>query len=518
MHARTTKDSVASPRASRHTWLGWSLLAMCLGLFACRVKEKFPPLGTTIASPVDIATSDDGKHFFVLNSDFDNTYDVGSVLVLDRDGHKLNAIEVPRMGRSLALLGNTLMVTVDYQKDPTDDNYPPHVMLFDVSDPEHPQKRQDWILDCSPINGVMHAPYIAVSCANGTLMVGNLTTDLSQSTLFKVRQFSATFRALYIDTKQNLLLGFPTDLGRPDHSDAELVDNMSYTTDRSPIGTAGANEVPDQMENSPRQQANLAQRQSFQFFVYDLAKEGQSRATTPPDCPVGTTTPGCIFPFRDGSDTVVQGEMRWIYFNLNNFDGAPDQSDHFNDPAFKFYRTNFYTAQPDPDNSAVFYLSHRGSPDRSRWANQIVRVTMKGDLHSKLGPGGTYTFPTTASTMSFERVYGFKGAEATKFVYPSDFRVRRVNGLKTIVVNNSRDLVNWVRSDSYFSLGAQIIDQPDWFAEQVGGLSPQDDIRSYNQVVLNVDGRGASCSYYGNSVVIFDVVPGVGLNIVNPVK
>ena len=519
MHARTTKGSKAKPGVSTRTCLGLSLIAMSLGLFACRTKEKFPVLGTTIASPVDIATSDDGKYFFVLNSDFDNTYNVGSLLIMDRNGNKLNAIEVPRMGRSLTLVGNTLMVTIDYQKEPLNNRYPPHVILFDVSDPEHPQRKKDWDLDCSPINGVMHTPFIAVSCTNGTLMVGNLPSDISQATLFKVRQYNARFRALYIDTKQNLLLGFPTDLGRVEHSDSELTDNMTYSIDRAPVGTAGSNEIPDQMENSPRQQANVAQRQNFQFFVYDLAKEGQARPATPPDCPVDTTTPGCIFPYREGTDPVTQGEMRWIYFNLSNFDAAPDRSEHFNDSSFKFYRTNFYAAQPDQEDSDVFYLSHRGSPERSKWANQIVRVTMKGDLHNKLGPDGlTYVNPTTASTMNFERVYGFKGAEATKYSYPSDFRIRRINGLKTALVNNSRDLVNWVRSDTYFSLGAQIIDQPDWFAEQVGGLSPKDDIRSYNQVALNADGRGASCSYYGNSVVIFDVVPGVGLNIVKPVK
>ena len=88
------------------------------------------------------------------------------------------------------------------------------------------------------------------------------------------------------------------------------------------------------------------------------------------------------------------------------------------------------------------------------------------------------------------------------------------------MVNNFRDLVNWVRSDadgSYW-IGASLIDSPSWYAQLPGQLSPTSDIRTYYQVAVNNSGRGASCSFYGNQIIFFDVVPGVGINIVNQVR
>jgi hypothetical protein len=62
------------------------------------------------------------------------------------------------------------------------------------------------------------------------------------------------------------------------------------------------------------------------------------------------------------------------------------------------------------------------------------------------------------------------------------------------------------------------VDDPNWYSQLSGQLSPASDIRTYYQVAVNEAGRGASCSFYGNQIIFFDVVPGVAINIINQVR
>jgi hypothetical protein len=72
-----------------------------------------------------------------------------------------------------------------------------------------------------------------------------------------------------------------------------------------------------------------------------------------------------------------------------------------------------------------------------------------GELHATYDETKkSYSFLTTAEEMQFERVYGFKGPQVSRYSYPGDFRVVMINNQKTVVVNNFRDLVNWVRNDA----------------------------------------------------------------------
>jgi hypothetical protein len=125
------------------------MLAMGIMAGACARKEQFPVLGTNLSSPVDIASSDNGKYFYALNADFDRKYNVGSILVMDDSGNKLRAIEVPRMGRSLNVVGNVMIATLDYEAD--SGNSITHVQLYDLTDPANPVLKRDINVDCSPI-------------------------------------------------------------------------------------------------------------------------------------------------------------------------------------------------------------------------------------------------------------------------------------------------------------------------------------------------------------------------------
>ena len=501
---------------SSNTLLSVLLTASIISLTACRQKENFPPLGTNLASPVDIANSEDGKYFYTLNADFDRKYNTGSILVMNDAGEKLRAIEVPRMGRSLNVVGTTMIATVDYGAEAG--NSKPHVFLFDLNDPANPALKADLTVECSPIASAMRKnyAYFSVTCSNGTLYVGKFGSDLSQSQLYKVRQFTRPFRALYLDSKRNLLLGFPDQPDKPNFGDIELVDVSAYNKIGIQTGSE-PNEIPDQFEQTRRAWADLGQRQSYQFFVYDIAAEEKNA----PNCSISATTPTCDFPFREYNDAVSQGELRWTYFRLKDYSGAPDESTYFNNPSYKYYRTNFYAARPDPEDADVFYLSQRGAPNSSPNANQILRVRINGELRPKLDTStNNYTFNPTSQEFSFDRVYGFKGPQSNKLSYPGDFRVVMIDNQKTVVVNNFRDLVNWVRSDATGSywIGASLVDDPSWYSQLSGQLSPANDIRTYYQVAVNEAGRGASCSFYGNQIIFFDVVPGVAINIINQVR
>ena len=54
--------------------------------FGCRRNETFPAIGDRIVSPIDTAVSDDGQHFFALNTDVERTYNSGSIVTIDTEG------------------------------------------------------------------------------------------------------------------------------------------------------------------------------------------------------------------------------------------------------------------------------------------------------------------------------------------------------------------------------------------------------------------------------------------------
>lgn len=491
-----------------------AVLLCAAAVAGCKTKEKFPTLGLGVASPIDVAVSEDGNYFYVLNADFDRTYDVGSILVLDKDGNKVRAVEVPRMGRSLTLAGTDLIVTFDFP----DEEQGASVAVFDLSDPANPVQRADLPIDCSPFNAVAEKgyPYFFIACTSGALWQGQLNEPREATTIKEIRYYGVARRAMILDTKRDLLLGFKTDADKQGTADREFPDEVTYDDKirevKDEAGAAIPNEVPDDYESSKRAQSNKSQRQLYQFFVYDIAKEKANA----PGCTV-TEEETCSFPYRSNSDPVVDSELRWLYYRLSNYDGAPDPSDYYAYATWKYYRTNFYEAKKDPTDPDVFYLSHRGNPDKSPFANQIVRVTITGDLHVE---DETLKAPKTGDVMTFDRVYGFKGAQATSYVFPGDFEIQDIAGQKTIIVNNFRDLINWVRGDTYFSIGAQVLDDTSWFAETyqdpATGLVDTDSNRqpsaSFFQVAVNSAGRAFSCSFYGNAVLLLDVKPGIGIS------
>ena len=486
-----------------------AMALMTIGLAeGCKHKETFPALGTKIASPVDVVTSSDGKYFYVLNTDMDRTYNQGSVLVMDKDGTKLSAVAVPRMGRSLSVAGTDMLVTIDYE----DDVKGAQLVLLSLKDPAAPTIVKTFDLSCSPYNAVLREDhgsaykYFAMTCVDGGFYVGELTDDRAASTLHHVRTYEFPRHAIHIDPQRGLIFTFVTDTVLPTTNDYQDVDEATYDDNASKTADV-ADEIPDNFQNEAKVLSARGNWQNYQFICYDVAAEAAAG-----------------FPLRTNTDPVYAGELRWLYFKLANFDGTPDDDAaggfHSTDPSWKYYRTNFWAARPDPDDSNVFYLSHRGAPTTSAttgspFANQIVKVTLVGDPHAKIADTQVTT-PHTGDIMSFERVYGFKGAQATAYSYPGDFKIADVQGQRIVLVNNFRDLVNWTRSETYFSVVAATLGSSDlWFAETTNNTDP---LESWYQVAVDHDGHAMSLSFYGNAVMLFDVQPGVGITAPRVIK
>ncbi len=475
-----------------------TLAAFGILMTTCAREEKFKDLGLKVAGPTDVATSTDGKYFYVLNSDFDRTYNTGSILVVDENGSKVSAVEVPRMGRSMHLSGSDLIVVFD-RASPTE-AYEVH--LYDLSkDPTNPTLARRWVsgeedlyLDCMPISATAREgyPYFFVSCTGGELFIGELKTPRTESTLKLVRYYSTdgrTRRAMYLDANRELLFAFPTDFSFQKATDLETEDELSFDT-KTGAERKGPNEIPDDLENNAyRRRSTFATRYRYQMLIYDIAKQRE-----------------LDFPKVDLADqrqTTSSEEQRWIYFTLLDADGTPDTPAQITESNRKHYRTNFWSAQPDPSDSNSFFVSHRGKLSKaSSFANNIVKVSIVGD------PRQTDPKSTTDEVFSFKRVFGFSGELDVSNHFPTDFRVRDIAGRPTLIVNHFKDYVNF-RKNPFFGISSKVLDGSLWHGEL--GSSSTD--LSFYQVAINQRGRALSCAFYGNAVIPLEVIPGRELKL-----
>lgn len=463
------------------------LVALATISLGCANNEEFPVLGSKIASPADVASSKDGEYFYILNADMDRTYNAGSILVLDREGERVHAISTPRLGRSLTVAGDQLIAVFDDPGPKVGED--PRAILYDLSDPRNPSEISNWQLDCLPISTTMRSgyQYFTIACQDGTLYVG----DLTAKTVTKVRQYSGTRRAMHIDPDRGLLFAFVTDMGRVgDNSDLIAADEGTWDEQFNKIDEE--NEVPDNFENTrDRVRQQSSNRRRYQVAIYDFNEEAKAG-----------------FPYRKNTDPVVSNEYRWLYFNLTNFDGTPDQEAGYTKAKEKYYRTNFWEAKPDPKDRDSFFVSHRGLgiPNNSPDANSIVRVTITADPR----PTSAGIVPKTKDILKFKRIYGFGGSQSSpeKPGYTGDFELVHSAGFDTVIVNNFRDLVNFrTHGGPRFSISAATLDPSIWFSE----LSSTSGKDGFYQLAKGKGDRIATCSFYGNEVILLDVRAGTDI-------
>ncbi|MGE0171773.1 MAG: hypothetical protein AB7T49_03275 [Oligoflexales bacterium] len=479
----------------------FSFFALCLGAAGCTTKEELPPIGQRISGPTDVETSPGEDYFYVLNSDFERKYGEGSILVLSPDGTKVNAVPVPRMGRSIEIVDQTMIAAFDKEDL---DGAEGKVQIYDLADPSNPVLKQSWDLECSPLNAVARSgyQYFAVAC-DGDMYIGTFGSPLETSTLTRVRSYGYLRRALYIDPARGLLLAFPTDISSQTQKDTKYEDKTGFGFEDEEL--AEENETPDELEKTRRLRSNRSTWRTYQYIVYDIAAEAAKG-----------------FPYKsvsDDNDLSVEAEHRWVYFTLANLDGTPDSDEGALDPTVKHYRTNFWMAKEDLSSDGSFYLSHRGF-DESVNANNIVKVDIVGDLHATTKDGdcpanriavGTLCVPKTSGVLSFSRAYGFA---ADKLHYPGDFEIKYVAGQPLLAVNHFRDPIFFKKEDRSFSIAATVLGEGTWSSE----LRTTSFTNSYYQIAVNSSGQAVTGSFYGDSILMLNITPGQDIEIVQKVK
>lgn len=462
-------------------------VALVCGVGCKEDANDVDAIGLSISNPVDVKAHSAGTHFYVLNADFDHAYKTGSVLILDHNGNKKGSIEIPRLGRNITIAGNDMVVTFDRESDDADSK----TRLYDISNPESPQQKKEWLLGgCSPINATMHEgyPYFAVSCLTGSLYMGELKSTREESTLTRVRDFPGFVRrALHIDAKRGLLYAFVTDMDAPTLYDSILPDKQTWSekADGTPFQVSNdGNDFPDIYESDRGMRRLIKENTSpFQFVVYDIDAESKAG-----------------FPLRKMAE--VRHELRWMSFNLKNFDGTEDIS---LEAGRRYYRTNFWQARSVPGDDDAFYVSHRGLTEvnRSEHANSVIKISIKGDPHAALQTDKTYKVPMTDTFFEAERVYGFKGKQNDPADYVSDFAVGKLSGVDIVAVNSFRDLANF-RAPRY-AVSFATLNDPPWTTNTVSTSNVEN---SYLQIALNNDGTLLTCSHYSNKIIQFNLVLG----------
>ena len=413
----------------------------------CAHEENFPSLGQRLASPVDVAVSAAGDYFYVLNADYDRTYNRGSILVLDAKGNKHNAVSVPRMARSLIVAGDKMLVTFDRNTTADDAT----VQLYSLAVPSKPSLLKSWAIDCMPLGAVMREDisYFFVSCARGELYLGN-HRDLS---LKHVRTYRHPRRALHLDTQRGLLFAFTGAVNRQRFNVTTLTDRFTYTEAGEEIDKPDG--IPDAWAKTTKDTQQL--RRAFQYAVYDIfaARDAQPQ-----------------FPHREGDD--LEAELHLVHYPRWQETRESDS---------KTYHTNFYDAHPDPDDKDSFYMSQRGASDAA--ANNIVRATIDDDRQ-----------------LQFEVVHSADADDELNF--PGDIEIKKINDSKVLLVNSFRGFVNWPHEQVFFGITARTLTQPNW--QQSCNSQLRDE--SYYRFAVNQRGTVMVSSFYGNRVYIFQLQPG----------
>ena len=397
--------------------------------FSCTGQKDLPPIEDNVSGPIDIAVSDaeddNMGYFFILNANFNHVYETGSILIVSKDGTRKKSFPISRLGRSLKIAGNRLLVTFDENEG---EDQQSKVELYEItysSTGDFPElsHRKTWDFDgCRPLNSTLRKDYqyFAVACESGSILVGTFDSDLSNSKLTEIRKFP-TFvrRALHFDTEKNMLFAFMTDMNVPNYKDRYMKDSRTWNKETQEM-EEGSNEAPDLFEDTLKVRKRLAEQgNAFHFVAIDLNK--------PENLVEGSPV------FRELKD-VKDEELRWMYFNLNDKDGNPETpvlSTGEDTSSYKYYRANFWEAIPDPSDSTSFYLSHRGkaNEDGSSHSNNIVHVKLKAEALTEN--------QKTEDLFDFTRVFGL-AEQKTSMEYTGHFAFTKVGGKDVLLVNNFR--------------------------------------------------------------------------------
>ncbi len=439
-----------------------SLFALLL--LRCGESIDFPAIGDDVASPVSVTAVND-SHFIVLNSDYDQTYNQGSLLTLDKTGNKVNALATHRLGIDMKVAGNQLFVIFANPEGTGG-----IAEIFDISDPTAIQSVKTFEVDCNPIGLALSAKYAAVSCNNGKIFAGDLSS-VSSASLKLIRNYAFPRRALYINDTYETLLAFPTtELSSTSARDERLVDQKTYTDTET---TDVANGVPDANEDSLEERLLVIQYQPWQVAVADLAR-----------------TKANGFPEPSSDLNNYRDEFFWIDYKLTDESGTPDDEADA-ETTTKIFRTNFWSVKNNGADS--FWISQRfpTNNEASIQSNNVLNVSLTAHPNTATGKNAS-------EFLSYERVYGAQ-ADLPSAPYPGQFATSTIGGNPVILVNHSRDSTNFKESTAY-SMSSKQVTTANAFS--LSGTEPN---FAFYDLALMTDGTVISTSFYGDNLVLLTV-------------
>ena len=499
-----------------------TLLISSVGIYGCTTEEKFESIDKNFAGPVDVVSI--GSYAYVLNSDFDRRYNSGSIVTLDPsqsgDARKLSSHIVPRLGRSLYAKGQVMLATfdrVDLESEGAVEIY--SVDASGIVSTAFSQK-----LDCSPVAGTISQSqdWAVVTCISGEVYIAPLDVNNLGATNFRfVRNYRYTRRALHIyeDGTNSYLLAFPTDVGQQTSGDfvADDVDtyNKQFFDSNSDglIRTEGVrNEVPDTFENTVSNIRQFSARFPYQVAILNLTAS-QANGFVFKDVVSASESDDTIVLGTNGATVYknANNELKFIYFTLPVSGNEPATSG-----GSYFYRTNFWEAKQGQAGNNEIILSHRGLYDTND-SNNILKLTIQG--------AGVFSGPSDSTPQPFANQFSqmFKvdrlmGTSAVaKSGYPGDFEYRNVNNTGYLFVNQFRDEAYWDASSRLYAVDVKevgSVSEGSKLPVRWQGLDFRQSAFELSVVGADVNSPShlVSCSFYGDSVLVFPINQADGID------
>ena len=437
----------------------------CCLMSSCNNAAKKLAIGQNISSPISLVANQD--HFYVLNANSAGIYQTGSILVLDAT-KKVGAITTPRLGKVLFATATRLFAI--FEKDVGESVS--QLIVYDLKDPKVPVPLKQFEINGIPEGLTAYEDenesWVAVSCKDGKLYLGDLSDEDTNKWLFKhVRTFPGPIRkALYFDINQaesrHFLYAFVTDSGAPSLSDEVLVDSVTYTTGAEEEETP--NDFPDEVEKEQKTLFTTKKTHKFQFVALDLSNKENSMS------------------FKDLAEVPL--ELRWLYFDTADREADIEKNQHV-------YRTNIATVKPHPSDVNKFYLVHRGlSADTVDSFSYNVMEVEVSNMEASL----------TKDFFNFRQVYG-KNLLSTKSTAAYIHNVlvfKNSNESIDLVINDFRDEANFTKN----SLHGILLKSP-VLSEGTPHLlsSKERDLAYYDIAALNGGSTLLSTLFYTNNLV-----------------
>ncbi len=427
----------------------------------CSVEDNAIDIDMNINGVTDSVYSVGNQVFYILNSDYDNSYKTGSILVVSKEGKKLFAQETPRMGRVLKQVGNTLLVLFEG----SDDEDGAGVRIYDIEQDASLKLKKSWDgkIDCSPnaLAAVDSYEYYAVSCGDGSLFVG----DVEGNFFNKVRNYKTSHRGIFIDKNSGLVFSFPSSASDSRYiKDLTNKDVCSYSeASNSCDPSLGSNEVPDEYETNKivlNRYKEFVRR--YQVGIYSISGE----LSKPQDQ---------RFMFEEIDQDRAKTELKYIYELKENGE--------------KTYKTGFWYAVGSNEDNSI-YISRRVSG-----TGEILKVSVnkssvdEGDKLSDI-----LSLETIQSSSSIEASSGFN----SNSFFPGKLVLVKLGGKNYLVANHFKDFVYFPNKDARL-FGYSMFDLEQ--KKSVKGIISKNVHSSYYSLSVDEEGQGLSGAFYGNKLI-----------------